>query len=187
MITNGINNNPAFCGKPILKTSVLKKVQNAYSNADAHIVELDFNNPSDYKAADNLQTLWKGEEFLPMMLCSKTNESKRVFVLTSQDKDFENMDSSKILGIVDFFLYDKTADIKFLQADTNIIKQKNREIKGIGSSLIKGVCEYFKGLGFEEMQVFSRITEKPFYKKVFPNIQDRISTKDNSANLVVKL
>ena len=184
------NNNIQFCSQHIMTSNVLKKVgQNMeqYLPQRANIVELDYRYAPDKKVAQELCQTWKGAEFMNIIASSSTSPTRRIYAITVQNSDYEHLDASKILGIADFELTDRHAKTRFLQAKPDIISQKCREIKGIGRFLMKGIVSHLKNLGFLDMSVFVRQSEKSFYRTVFPEITDKISTSEDTTNMILKL
>lgn len=182
-------NNTVFCGTHIVKTNVLKKAGQElkqYLPCEANIVELDYNIPADKKVAEELCKTWQGAEFIPMISGWTTSPSRRVFAITTQNSGYENMDPSKIMGVADFTLKDTHSTTRFLQTKPEIINASDREIKGVGRSLMHELVSYFKGLGYQDMSLFSAQSIKPFYRKIFPNIEDKFSTADDSTNMILK-
>ena len=183
-------NNTQFCGTHIMKTSVLKKAGQElkqYLPHEANIVELDYNLPADKKVAEDLCKTWKGAEFIPIISGWTTSPTRRVFAITTQNSGYENLDASKIMGMADFSLNGTRAHTRFLQAKPEIINQPDRDIKGVGRSLMQGMMSHFKDQGYQDMTVFVRRTEKPFYRNIFPNIQDKPCTAEDSTNMILNL
>lgn len=181
------NPNTNFNGVHLMRTNVLKKIGKEYLPHEANIVEMSFNNPEDVKALEELPKIWKGGEFTDIIASSSTSPNRRIYAITTQTGDFERIDSTKILGAADFSLHGKNANLRFLQAKPSIISQPEREITGIGKYLMQGICKYFKEQGMETMDLFSTWRVKPFYKKIFPTIEDKPSTCDSNTNLILKL
>ena len=173
-----------------MRQDVLKKLKeksNKYVPTEAHIVELDYNTQTDKKVLSELYKNWTDAEFIPMITNSTTSPTRKIFAITTQNSAYDNLNTDEILGIADISLKDSHVHTRFLQANPNIINQTDRETKGLGRSLMQGIMSYFKELGFEDMKVFVRQSEKPFYRKIFPNIEDKFSTADDSSNMILKL
>jgi len=182
-------NQPNFNGVHITKANVLKRMGQEVKNfvpTESHIVELDYNHAGDKKAVEELYRYWQGAEFMPMISSSTTTPNRRVFAITTQTGDYENIDSSKIMGIVDYKLGGKDIHLSFLQGKPEIINKDPREIKGVGKSLVLSTVDYLKSQGYKDLKVFSRPAEKPFYRNIFPNIKDKESTADDCANMIVE-
>lgn len=182
-------NNTQFCGTHIMKTSVLKKAAKElkqYIPHEAHIVELDYNVPADKKVAEELFRTWQGAEFIPIISSRTTSPSRRVFAITTQNSNYENLNASEIMGVADFAFKDTHSHTSFLQAKPEIINKPDRDIKGVGRALMQGIISHIKGLGYEDMKVFVRHTEKPFYRNIFPNIEDKLCTAEDSTNMILR-
>ena len=188
---NICNNNTQFYGKHIMRQDVLKKLKeksNKYAPTEAHIVELDYNTQTDKKVLSELYKNWTDAEFIPMIASYTTSPTRRVYAITRQANDFENMDSSKIMGMVDYKINGNSANVSFLQADPKYLDENPRSVKGIGKSLMQGTVEHLKEThGCTEMKGFARPTEKPFYRKIFPNLVEKPSTQDDYTNMSVEL
>ncbi|MCR5264963.1 MAG: hypothetical protein K6E29_00030 [Cyanobacteria bacterium RUI128] len=172
-----------------MKTNVLKKAAKElkqYIPHEANIVELDYSVPADKKAAEELYKTWQGAEFIPIITSSSSSPTRHIYAITTQNSGYENIDASKIMGIADFDLKGTHSHTRFLQAKPEIINQPDRDIKGVGRALMQGVISHFKGLGVEDMKVFVRHTEKPFYRNIFPNIEDKLSTAEDSSNMILR-
>ncbi|MCM1265541.1 MAG: hypothetical protein NC200_05005 [Candidatus Gastranaerophilales bacterium] len=181
-------NNTSFSGTHLLETKVLKKAVQGYLPKKANIVEVNFSNPEDLKALEELPKSWQGAEFISIITSPSSAPNRKVYAITTQTDNFDKLKPSEILGIADFYLAEKNATLSFLQADSNIIKQQERDIKSIGKQLMYGLCEHFKQLGIETMDLFAESgRKKPFYKKIFPTIMDKPSTCDSYTNLVLDL
>ncbi len=49
------------------------------------------------------------------------------------------------------------------------------------------MVSHLSNLGIETMDLFAEPRVKPFYKKVFPKIKDKESTKDSYTNLILNI
>lgn len=177
-----------FRGNHLLKTNVMRKFATEYLPKEANIVEVSFTNPEDSQALQELPKLWENAEFISIITSPSSAPNRKIYAITTQTEEFGKINPSEILGVADFYLNGKNATLRFLQADSNIIKQEERNIKGIGKNLMYGMVEYLKRLGFETMDLFAESgRKKPFYKKIFPTIKDKPCTSESSTNLILDL
>lgn len=188
---NSINSNfqsPNFGAKHIVKTNVLRNVVGKQPvPIEAHLVELDLLSPSDLKTIQDVKEKWVGAEFAQMICSPYYSPDRKLYALTKQKDGFESLNSNDVLGAADVNLKGKRANLKFLQADPNIINEKNRSIKDIGRSMMLVLSDHLGKQGFDELGMFANRFVTPFYERVFPNIKHKSSTAEDFANLVVDL
>mgnify|MGYP004472804429 FL=1 len=189
---NSININyqtPNFEAKHIAKTNVLRNLTGMQKSVpmEAHLVELDLLSPTDLKTIQNIKEKWVGAEFVQMICSPYYSPDRKLYALTKQKEGFENLNPNDVLGAADVNLKGKRANLKFLQADPNIINEKSRSIKNIGRSMMLVLSEYLGKQGFDELGMFANRFVTPFYERVFPNIKHKSSTTEDFANLVVDL
>lgn len=180
----------AFGAKPILKTSVIKKITRDVSEfvpIEANIVELDLNNAKDAIAIATLKNNWANGRLTEIICSPFSSEARKLYAVTSQNTNFENIDTNQILGLADCFIKDGNANLRFLQAKPEFVDNPNRTIKNIGASLVQGLTEKFKLDGLTSLDVFAEQKLKPFYRKICPQIQDKESTMDSCTNLILYL
>lgn len=176
-----------FKAKPIMPSKVMKKVAGEYFPINAHVIEMSYSDVNDAKALETIKDKWAKSQFAAMICSNYTSPHRKVYAITTQTQDFANPVPEKIMGLADFILKGENANLRFLQADPDIINANNRAILGVGKSLMKGVVENLKLLGFKTMDLFAEQRVKPFYKKVFPAIQDKESTMENYTNLILNI
>ena len=189
---NSININyqtPNFEAKHIAKTNVLRNLTGMQKSVpmEAHLVELDLLSPTDLKTIQNIKEKWSGAEFVQMICSPYYSPDRKLYALTKQKEGFENLNPNDVLGAADINLKGKRANLKFLQADPNIINEKSRSIKDIGRSMMLVLSEYVGKQGFDELGMFANRFVTPFYERIFPNIKHKSSTTEDFANLVVDL
>lgn len=181
---------PTFKAKPLLKTNVLKKALNSaeeYLPKEANIIEMSYENPEDSKVLETIKNDWVGAEFTPMICSSYTTPERKIYAITSQKENFEKPDADKILGVADFAIKGDKALLRFLQADSRIIKEKNREIKGVGKAIMQGIIKHLKTLNCNSMDLYASRDVQPFYKKIFPSIKNKPTTMESSTNLILDI
>lgn len=189
---NSINSNfqsPNFGAKHIVKTNVLRKVAGMSNPVpmEAHLVELDLHLANDLKTIQDVKEKWVGAEFVQMICSPYYSPDRKLYALTKQKDGFESLNPNDVLGAADVNLKGKRANLNFLQADPNIINEKNRSIKDIGRSMMLVLSDHLGKQGFDELGMFANRFVTPFYERVFPNIKHKSSTAEDFANLVVDL
>lgn len=176
-----------FKAKPIMPSKVMKKVAGEYFPKDAHIIEMSYSDLNDAKALETIKDKWAKSQFAAMICSNYTFPQRKVYAITTQTQDFANPVPEKIMGLADFILKGENANLRFLQADPNIINSTDRTILGVGKNLLLGLVENFKSSGIKTMDLFAEQRVKPFYKKVFPTIKDKESTMDSYTNLILDI
>lgn len=176
-----------FKAKPIMSTKVLEKSMGKYLPKEAHIIEMSYSDVKDAKALDAIKDKWAKSQFA-MMICSPSQlPQRKIYAITTQNKNFSEPNPDMVMGLADFQFKDKNASLRFLQADPNIINSTDRTILGVGKNLMIGLVENFKSSGIKTMDLFAESRVKPFYKKVFPTIKDKESTMDSYTNLILDI
>ena len=182
--------NITFGAKPLIKVSVLQRLsENAmeFVPKETHIVEMSYINQQDAKALAVLRNKWVDGKFTEMICSPSTSEARKIYALTTQCSDLENIDTSQVLGLADVNIKNGNANLRFLQAAPRFVDSPNRPTKNIGKSLIQGLVEKFRTDGLKSMDLFAEHKLKPFYKKVCPQILDKESTIDSCTNLILYL
>ncbi|MCQ2754977.1 MAG: GNAT family N-acetyltransferase [bacterium] len=139
-----------------------------YKTYKAAFVEIDPKN--DLKALATASDNWNdGFTFLENIVTIITNkcyrESDKIYALTSQTKDFENLDPDDLLGVVLVNCADdKYNTINFLQTNPyfEYIRGYSRFFKGIGKSIIRCIKREAKDKGLKTFSTRDAVT---FYKK----------------------
>lgn len=187
---NSINYNSTainFKATPLMKTSVLKKTAGKYLAEDAHLVEMNSLEPNDVNAITQIKEKWSDSLYAKMIYIPTNSSQRKIYALTSQTDNFSQPEPDKIMGLADFFISEKNVNLKFLQVSPEILNDEQRQIKGVGRSLIQSMVSHLSNLGIETMDLFAEPRVKPFYKKVFPKIKDKESTKDSYTNLILNI
>lgn len=180
-------NNISFSGNYISPVHVLKKnCCNIFLPHKVSIVELDTLNKKDMFALKNIGKTWNEpySDFIcddARMFFEKSERSlfHRFFVLTNQKDNFNNLQPDEILATTEItaFPTSKKINIDFLQVDPeNNYLARYRNYKNIGSALIEGIKNIFKG---KEITVQSLPSALPFYLK-----NKFSSVSKNSNNLI---
>lgn len=182
----GINNCIQFGKNLFFKTHVLEKSTFnpfIFNKKDAYIVELALEDTDNIKLLNNLSEKWKDGEFTKFITSTTALPNRRVYAITSEVNE---LNAKNIYGLADFKFDNNKAILSFLQASPEQLgEQKN--IKSIGRSLLTSLCEPFAKHGITSIETFARPKEKPFYKAVFPHLQEKYSTQDSYTNIVINL
>ncbi len=129
---NNVNNATSFNASYIDKINIQKlNSKNKYVPYQANLVEL---NLSDLEALEKINKKWKNN-----WLCGKFvnwaislhNYSDRVFALTTQKENFENLQSDEVLGLMNIDLHKRKSELNYIET-----KPVNPDYNKVGSSLI---------------------------------------------------
>lgn len=141
---------PCFGAKFINNVNIGKLQQGAkkYCNFYASFVEIEAMNPDDIVALENTSKYWSYAKFADNIYraaCAVRNDSKfyknnRIFALTSQEDNFEKLDSDKILGLVHVSpLEQESIFVEHLQVKPDIIYVNNPVFKGVGTGILNSL------------------------------------------------
>ncbi len=125
-------NNINFKASYVDKIGIQKlNSQNKYVPYRANLVELY---PSDLHALEEINKKWKNswlcEKFVDWARCIP-EKSDKLFALTTQEKDFENLQSDAVLGLMNIDLHKRKSELNYIET-----KPANPEYNKVGSSLI---------------------------------------------------
>ena len=138
-------NSICFSANFVNKAQIKKIVGGSEYKDYAYLVKIDPYNSADINALQDTSKYWQYGNLatnIYYVACAVRNGSKyyknhEVYALTKQASDYENLDSDKILGLVNA---DKKLDGSFfieqLQANPDIIYSHEPEYKGIGSAIL---------------------------------------------------
>jgi len=128
-------------------------VEDNYVNSKASLVEIDMTNSSDVSAVDNLPALWGkkkiAKEVKKIYNYEESNTPKHVYAVTLQSSNFDQLNSKKVLGIVQLDTRaDNINELDYLQvnpkcAKTYVAGEDRRPYKNIGSSLLNSLKELY--------------------------------------------
>ena len=186
MMWNSVENcSPNFGARHLLKTNVIKKVANEAKSIEANLVEMKFADVNDSAVLENLRSSWSKGEYTQMICSPSYDNSRKIQALTLQKDGFERLDEDKILGLIDFRKNGEKATIRFLQGKPSIVYSQNRDISKIGEALCKGFRQLLGEEGVKSVDVFVEKSKQPFYRKVFPDIRDKVSNQDSYTNMIL--
>lgn len=119
---------------------------NTYKSQDVNFVEIDINNSKDVTAINQVADIWGEKSFADNIVFDIEQNSKdinaqgnlRVFALTKQNSDFQNLDENQILALVDV---EKTQSddlfINYLQVAPQLVYcLRKLPIKRCGSAVL---------------------------------------------------
>ena len=138
------NYSPNFGAKYINNTA---QIFNKHANKERFVtsIEIDPQNIGDIKALKKISEFWEYGKFATNIYyaaCAMRNDSihythNKIFALTKQSSDLENLDPDKILGLVHVSPFaDKSLFIEHIEVNPEIIYSRDRKYKGIGTALI---------------------------------------------------
>lgn len=175
-------NNINFKGSFINNVYIKKYNKNDYISHQVSFVEINPRNKNDLKALEQIKDNWFGlyegviynSAFNDSMLPENRNRS--FYALTKQVDNFEKMDSSKILGIIELGKLNKYNTVNFLQVDPQYLSEKtqkkfwaqsrqnkshNKKYKGIGSAIL----EALKKMSDKSIDLYALKGTEDFYQK----------------------
>lgn len=145
--------SPNFSAKFINKTAIGKKdFYPNYFSEQVSFVRIEPQNSSDIKALEQVSKFWIYGGFAKnvyYMACAIRNKSKyyknhEVYALTSQNDNFEKLDSRKILGVAGTCPENKDKlFIEYIQANPQEIYAIEPEYRGIGSAILDSLKNLF--------------------------------------------
>ncbi len=158
---------------------VYKRTQdNKYKNAEVSFVKMNPKDDNDIKVLDNIQKYWENDKYasniynfaLKIRKDELSAKNFKVYTLTSQNSDYENLDDRNILGAVlgetpkkDFLFID------YLQVNPKYIYYPNTEYKRNGSAILDSLKTHFSEIMLKPTK---GSTEKFYEKNGFHKVGD---------------
>lgn len=146
MNIGSINNHLGFKANFECKAEIKKINSGGYVPEFVNWVKFDRNNLLDVMALSYAARSWEREKFASniayrAMLMSETrlkDEPCEIYIMTRQDKDFDDLDDSKILGMAEIEKKDKNSvELNYIQVDPEQTSSCQRaEYKNIGSKML---------------------------------------------------
>lgn len=177
----------SFGAKFLNNAQVNKKTpNNTYEKTNASFVEMNPKDDKDMKALDNIQKYWENDRYasniytfaLKIRKDELSPKKFKVYALTSQNSDFENLDDRNILGAVlgetpkKDFLY-----IDYLQVNPEYIYYPNANYKRNGSAILDSLKKHFSEIMLKPTK---GATEKFYEKNGFHKVGDlMVWSKEN--------
>ena len=162
-----INFNNINFGAKYVSTTQIKQydyIKQNYSPVPASFVEIDPSNQSDREALHDLLKDWKGSDFTCSIVDSidyESEDTNKVYALTRQSKDFNNLRSSEIVGLADMDITKgKTPELMYLQVDPILLQKMEPPVyKSVGTGIINSLKRVYN----KAIQLVSLYSATEFY------------------------
>lgn len=182
-----------FGAKFVSSEKVLKRKasEKTYETNVVSFVEIDPNNSNDIKSIYNATRGWFYDSYGCCILMTLRDIAEnfvdqkkyKIFALTSQKNNYEELNPDKILGLSQMILTEgETPYLNYLQVNPDYIEQydflKNREYKGIGNGMLNALKKVYDSISlraassgldsFYKKNSFSlvnKLDKKYFWKK----------------------
>ena len=127
---------------------IINKNHAKYDSLDVSFVRIDPSNKQDINALEDAAKYWEYDKFAKNIYyaaCALRNKSKyykdnNVYALTYQTSDFKNMNSNKILGLVQTsHLFEDSLFIEHLQVNPRLVYEIKPEYKGVGTAILSSL------------------------------------------------
>lgn len=156
MNINKITPNINFGARHVMDMNVGKLNGDKYVQKDVAFVELDPTDKKDRNALKKIAHDWgyycfAEDIYNEVNLCLKDNPEKgQVFALTTQARNFENLDPDSVLGLAEINTKDKkklhTVYIERLQTNPEYLDAYEKpQYRGIGTSIHKCLFKEYQG------------------------------------------
>lgn len=134
------------------KISKLDENTNEYYSIPASFLQIDPQNNNDIEALYNVAKYWQNSKYSTNIYhsaCEIRNHNElysknKIFILTSQLKDFDKLDDTKILGFVQIReIKPKYFFGEHIEVDPSIVNTMTPKYKGVGSAIdqsLKKLC-----------------------------------------------
>lgn len=144
-------NNTSFKATYMNRTEIGKFIKSRcplYERSIASFVKINPLNESDINALKDAANYWQYRNFATNIYhaaCAMRNGSKyykdyEIYALTSQNNDFKNLDSDKLLGLVSMSKeHDGSFLIEHIQANPKHVRSIEPEFKGIGTGILNSL------------------------------------------------
>lgn len=113
-------------------------------------IEIDPANSADVKAVDNIAKYWKHEKFasnisytVESLNKNGKNDRTKVFAISSQNKDLDNLDDKKILGVAEIEKFETGLNLRYLQVNPDYIFNQGKTYKHVGSEMLNCLKNYY--------------------------------------------
>lgn len=98
-----------------------------YKPCQVNVAEIDFDSDLDFKALNELKTSWSEGHFIDGIFAEAkklhnkrwyNDGTKKIFVLTTQNSDFENLAPDNVLSICQLSrIYDNEAEVRYIETN----------------------------------------------------------------------
>ena len=167
---NSINFNAKF----IKQTTITRNYAGKYEDFPVNFIEFNEKDPTDFKSLNDLKEDWEYysynfSTFLNSIMnnieyrLKNNKKSEQIYAITTQNNNFDKINSKEVLGIVEFKNGKDYNFIEYLQVDPKLLPRYNnkREFLGIGSAIIKNL----QHLTDKSIFVDSSKSARKFYEK----------------------
>ncbi len=166
-------NNINFTGKFVKSVNIQKRVNGKhYEPLPASLVKIDLKNKDDINALELATIEWGEHSYLSNIYLNALHMRRipkpidsDILLITTQQKDFEKLNSKEILGITQLSKSAKKIHVSYLETKfEHSYYNVTRTIKGVGDALMNeiiGLCKQGKKLTLR-----SSISAKKFYEKL---------------------
>lgn len=167
--------NAHFLNKSIIQemNSRTKK----YNKKVVNFVEFDFKNKDDLIAMADALNIWVDDEYGKKILdvakriinLNAISNNNRIFLLTTQTKNFVKLDKNKILGMAHMMTFPNVfPELRYLQVHPkNKFNENKRQYKHIGKSIINSLKKIYSNI-----TLISSYKSALFYEHLGFNISD---------------
>lgn len=152
-------NNISFRAKLINKSDLGKLIEGCYPSCyerqSASFVEIDSSNTDDIKALSEVAKYWMYGKFTSNIYhaaCALRNGSNyyknhKIYALTTQRSNYNNLNSDKILGLVHVSPNDDNYTfIEHFEVNPQYIYASEQEYKGIGTAMLDSLKQVYNKL-----------------------------------------
>lgn len=136
-----------------------------YEEANVSLAEIDFYNPKDIQALKDTDKKWEYALLAYNIMLSAQEQNKsiklngtpeeqnlKIRAITTQEKDFENLDYRKILALCEFVeKRNKGIYIRNLQIDPEIKLDTHSEYKKVGTSFLNSCKNYYNTIALRPL------------------------------------
>ena len=138
------------CGAKFVTSAKLGRLAengSKYVTEYASLVKIEPKNARDIDALENAIFYWEDEKFASNIFhaaCAMRNDSKYyinhdVYALTSQKHIFEDLDDTKILGLIHLSPIANGTFIEHIQTKPELIYGNAPEYKGVGTAILNSI------------------------------------------------
>lgn len=198
----GYNTSTKFCAKFVNHALIEKKNDKGkYDDVVSSFVEFDPDNESDSDTLREVQYYWQDKGLFSDNICfdafaiSKDvldRDKYKIFILTTQNENYENLDDKKIIGLVEFLNNEEDRNsINYIQINPDNIYVLNKPMYNhIGKAMIDSLKYNYSD---KPIVLNSTKSAKKFYEKNdFKRINNipiqyewRPDNPDNNSNSLV--
>ena len=113
-------------------------------------VEIDPTNSADVSAVGNIAKYWEHEKYasninytVESLSKNGGNDRTKVFAISSQNKDLDNLDDKKILGVAEIEKFETGLNLRYLQVNPDYIFNQPKLYKHVGSEMLNCLKNYY--------------------------------------------